>query len=252
MASYDLYDRELLLYGSKRDEVLALGEVQQYGIDSFGDPDYVRIYGLRPEEWYARGIRLLGRTAVECTRDDLARLIGRDVAQLAGAPSMNGPLTVIDPFAGSCNTIFWILKHLPGAAGLAFELDDRVFELTRSNLTSLNSPIELVHGDYRQLLQDRLPLTGTFAYFVAPPWGHALDERNGLDLARTQPPIGDVVDLASGLRPQSRTVFAVQIFERVEETSLRAVRDKFASSELRIYGMNEAGKNHGILLGTRS
>src|SRR6185437_3623110 len=58
------YDRWFLL-GEKRHELLALQEVEQYGRDSFGDPDYVAIYGLPPPEWYARGVRILGRTAVE-------------------------------------------------------------------------------------------------------------------------------------------------------------------------------------------
>jgi hypothetical protein len=64
-----VHDRDYLLRAGKRDDVLALWEVQQYGRNSFGDPDYVTIYGLTPADWYARGIRLLARTAVECTRD---------------------------------------------------------------------------------------------------------------------------------------------------------------------------------------
>ena len=56
------YDRWFLL-GEKRNEQLSLPEVRQYGLDSFGDPDYVSIYGLKPGEWYARGVRILGRTA---------------------------------------------------------------------------------------------------------------------------------------------------------------------------------------------
>ena len=64
-----LHDRALLLHGAKRYRVLTLAEVEQYGLDSFADADYVRIYGMPPREWYGRGIRLLGRTAVECTRD---------------------------------------------------------------------------------------------------------------------------------------------------------------------------------------
>jgi hypothetical protein len=45
---------------------LTLQEVQQYGrSDSFSDPDYIRLYGLTPTQWYGRGVRLLGRTAVE-------------------------------------------------------------------------------------------------------------------------------------------------------------------------------------------
>ena len=78
-----VYDRALLLHGPKRDEVLTLEEVRQYGIDSFSDSDYVQIYGMAPTVWYRRGIRLLGRTAVECTRDSLANRIGRDIAGIS-------------------------------------------------------------------------------------------------------------------------------------------------------------------------
>jgi hypothetical protein len=40
-----LYDRDLLLHGEKRNAVLDLPEIHRYGIDSYGDPDYVSIYG---------------------------------------------------------------------------------------------------------------------------------------------------------------------------------------------------------------
>src|SRR5262249_58205371 len=85
-----LYDRALLLHGAKRNDVLTLAEVEQYGRDSFADPDYVSIYGMLPKEWYGRGVRLLGRTAVECTRDALGDRIGRDVAA-GGAPAPGPP-----------------------------------------------------------------------------------------------------------------------------------------------------------------
>ena len=42
------YDRALLLSGAKRNEVLELWEVRRYGTDSYGDADYVSIYGMRP------------------------------------------------------------------------------------------------------------------------------------------------------------------------------------------------------------
>lgn len=97
------YDRWFLL-GEKRNELLARWEVEQYGRDNFSDPDYIAIYGLAPREWYARGVRILGRTAVECTRDRLADRIGRDVAAIAGSASS----VVVDLFAGSANTLHWI------------------------------------------------------------------------------------------------------------------------------------------------
>ena len=36
-----LYDRALLLHGPKRNEILTLDEVRQYGTDSFSDVDYL-------------------------------------------------------------------------------------------------------------------------------------------------------------------------------------------------------------------
>lgn len=43
-----LYDHRQYLLGKKRNELLDLREIQQYGRDSFGDPDYVSVYGLKP------------------------------------------------------------------------------------------------------------------------------------------------------------------------------------------------------------
>ena len=53
------HDRTYLLSESKRNDVLALLEVERYGRDSFGDPDYVSVYGLKPAEWHALGVRSL-------------------------------------------------------------------------------------------------------------------------------------------------------------------------------------------------
>ena len=130
MDRHQAYDRQLLLHGAKRNAVLELWEVERYGTESYGDSDYVSIYGLPPREWYARGIRLLGRTAVECTRDELADTIGRDIAAVATKLG-RVPSLVIDPFAGSGNTLYWILRHLPEARGLGCELDAAVFNSPR-------------------------------------------------------------------------------------------------------------------------
>src|SRR5262245_41906530 len=91
------YDRALLLHGSKRDEVLTLAEVCQYGADSFDDPDYITIYDATPPQWHGRGVRLLGRTAVECTRDVLANRIGRDIADIASRTLQPQKWIAIDP-----------------------------------------------------------------------------------------------------------------------------------------------------------
>ena len=161
MQSRDMrYDRQLLLLGAKRNSVLELAEVQAYGQDSYGNADYVSLYGLRPAEWYAKGIRLLGRTAVECTRDALADRIGRDAASVARSWVSGGRHLLIDPFAGSGNTLYWLAWHLSVAGGVGFELDPGVFALTKKNLAALALPIDVLNIDYASALSRVLPAAG--------------------------------------------------------------------------------------------
>ena len=247
----DAYDRQLLLLGPKRNHLLELWEVQRYGSDSYGDADYVSIYGLPPATWYDKGIRLLGRTAVECTHDQLADAIARDIAKAAqSAPKAPG-ITVIDPFAGSGNTLYWILRHVPQAQGVGFELDQQVFQLTKRNLSILGVPIEIRHSDYLAALTElSVADEELLIAFVAPPWGEALSASAGLDLLETTPPVSDVVDLLT----QTFTnplLFSIQVYERIEPASLAEVRRRFDWSALRIYDFSPKGQNHGLLLGTR-
>jgi len=246
-----LYDRALMLHGSRRKEVLTLAEVKRYGLDSFADADYISIYGMPPEEWYRHGIRVLGRTAVECTRDALGDRVGFDVASVAKRMPANH-FVVIDPFAGSCNTLFWILRHLPNSQGIAFESDQQVFALTHRNLAAIGQTIDLIHGEYVTLLEKlRVPRDLGIVAFVAPPWGTALDEVNGLDLCRTTPPITEVIDQIARQFSAHSILFATQVYERVSAPSLSDVQTRLDWSDLRIYDINEKGGNHGILLGTR-
>ena len=244
-----VYDRWFLL-GEKRNELLALREVQQYGRDSFGDPDYVSVYGLKPQEWYARGVRILGRTAVECTRDQLAALIGRDIAAVAKTAPAASPM-VIDLFAGSGNTLYWIKRHTGARRAIGFELDGAVFELARTNLSLMGLDIDLRHDSYQHGLQALgQPGENLLIVFVAPPWGHALRDRSGLDLRRTQPPVAEVIDITTDALANTKLLFAVQVHETVEPDSLAQLTARFPWSATTVYDINAAGQNHGLLLAT--
>jgi len=245
------YDRQLLL-GAKRNALLELWEVQKYGIDSYGDPDYVSIYGMRPTEWHARGVRLLGRTAVECTRDKLGDAIGKDIVATAATAPVTAPPLVIDPFAGSGNTLYWLTRHLPRARTQGFELDETVFQLTQQNVKSLGLPIEIVNIDYQSgLTVESISADQLLIAFIAPPWGDALEKPTGLDLRRTNPPIIEIVDVLLRRFKANLFLFAVQVYETVHPDSLGDVKRRFDWSALRIYDLNAPGQNHGILLGTK-
>jgi len=243
------YDRALLL-GEKRNEILTLDEVRQYGQDSFGDPDYVCVYGLTPPQWYARGARLLGRTAVECTRDPLASLIARDVAALADVAGTTSRLAV-DLFAGSASTLYWITRQTRARRGIGFELDPAVFRLSAENLARLGLDLDLRPQDYAEgLAALGQPGEDLLIVFVAPPWGDALREGAGLDLDRTQPPVAEAVGAVTRVLGHRLLLFAVQLYERVEPASLAALAARFDWSATYVYGLNEPGHNHGLLLGT--
>jgi 16S rRNA G966 N2-methylase RsmD len=248
-AGEQVYDRWLLL-GEKRSQPLALWEVQQYGRDSFGDADYVSLYGLKPHEWYARGVRIPGRTAVECTRDHLASLIGRDITAAARTAHASS-LMVVDLFAGSGNTLYWIMRHTGARRAIGFELDDTVFDLVRTNLSTMGLGIDLRHDNYEHGLQElRQPGEDLLVVFIAPPWGHALSEGSGLDLRRTQPPVAEVINVTTDLLGSYKLLFAVQVYETVEPDSLAEVTAQLPWSAMTVYGINAPGQNHGLLLAT--
>jgi hypothetical protein len=243
------YDRAFLLGEAKRNQVMELWEVQRYGTDSYGDPDYVSIYGMKPAEWHRRGVRLLARTTVEAVRDRLGDLIGADVAKAARRAEI--PAAIIDPFAGSCNGLYWILRHLPQAEGLGFELDSTIFANTKRNLPLLDRRIELIEGDWRTLLaRHRLPADRLVVAFLAPPWGDALSAAHGLDLRRTRPPVTEIVDAFERVYGGQPMLYVVQVHQTIEPVSLAELRQRFDGSDLRIYDINVEGMKHGILLGT--
>jgi predicted RNA methylase len=243
------YDRALLL-GPKRNELLELWEVERYGRDSFGDADYVCVYGLRPRTWYGRGVRLLGRTVVECTRDRLAARIGRDVAAVAGEAPAGGTV-VVDPFAGSGNTLLWLARLLEPRVAVGFELDDAVAAVTQTNVALLDLPIVVRHEPYEGGIPAiRVGDEELIVVFVAPPWGNALTAEGELDLRHTTPRVAEVVDRVAATFDAQRLLLAVQLYERVEPNSLADIVDGCDWSSREVYAIDPPGLNHGLLLGT--
>jgi hypothetical protein len=247
------YDRDLLLLGSKRNAVLSLSEVQRFGAESYGDPDYVSLYSSSPRDWYAKGARVLGRTAVECTRDQLADAIGRDTARIASSRLQLAPrlsTVVLDPFAGSANTLYWMQRHLEARRAVGFEADAGVFALTRRNLELLQLPIEYIQVDYvHGLAHVSVSSDDLVVAVIAPPWGGALTRDHGLDLRRTSPPVLDIVEALRRTFAQP-ILFVIQTYERLAPGSLDGLRHLFDWSDLHTYNLNRAGENHGVLFAT--
>ena len=63
--------------------------------------------------WYGQG--MLAERRSNAPHDTLGNRIGRDIASIATTLPKTTHFTVIDPFAGSCNTLYWILRYVPNS-----------------------------------------------------------------------------------------------------------------------------------------
>jgi hypothetical protein len=158
---------------------------------------------------------------------------------------------VVDPFAGSGNTLLWLACRLKPRVAVGFELDASVAAATQRNVALLGLPIVVRPEPYEQAIQE-MPVEedDLVVIFVAPPWGDALSELGELDLRRTTPPLAEVVDRIATAFDRSRLLLAVQLYERVEPGSLDDVVDRFDWSSCKLYAIDPPGRNHGLLLGT--
>src|SRR3954454_15347150 len=112
--------------------------------------------------------------------------MARGIAALAARAPAHAATMVVDPFAGSGNTLFWITRHVAARHSIGFEVDERVYATSQRNLAILNADITLVQTDYAAGLATlTIPDDQLLIVFIAPPWGDALSETSGLDVRRT-------------------------------------------------------------------
>jgi hypothetical protein len=188
--------------GPKRNQTLNLDEVIDAGQVFFNDPQGLAYYGMPPSQWFARGIRILGRTCTEATPDITAAPIAQEVAKTVGRPA-----GVVDLFAGSGNLMLHVARALDAPAR-GMEADERVHAHTSANLGLLGlENVEVRHGDWESYFDDPLEVT-TSVYVVSPPWGEAFSFAEGLDLDRTSPPVPHIIDTIAA-RDTAPACFAV-------------------------------------------
>jgi hypothetical protein len=246
------YDRDFLFSPAKRHEILELWEVERYGRDCFGDPDHVHLYGMPPKEWWGRSMRILARSCIEAVKDPFGDAIGRDVAKVVARAPGRLAIGVVDPFAGSCNGLHAILRHLPAAKGIGFEIEQALFDVTTRNVARLNASIDLMLGSYKDHLASRRhPRNHLIIAFLAPMWGDAFHPVTGLRLDRTKPPILEIVRDFEKVYGSQPVLYVTQVLSLNEPAALKAVESAFDWTELRVYNFDVPGLQSGIVLGTR-
>lgn len=224
--------RQRLLTPPWNDRILSLREVRNAGMDLAGNPNDLSIFGLKPLAWYALGIRILGRTAVELTRDAHAKFMATSVARSLSKLSV-AIEDVFDPFAGSGNMLFHMAKETKARHAIGLDAHAHISELTRRNFRRLRfgmrlrgTEVSIVGHDWtaaKTLLRDRPTL-----FVISPPWGEAFTSA-GLDLRKTTPAVMTILDyLAEGIRVTPAFV-AIQTYPKMVLPSVTEILDRYQS-----------------------
>ncbi|MEZ7129044.1 class I SAM-dependent methyltransferase [Nonomuraea sp. AD125B] len=212
------------LLGPSRTRLLTGPELIQVGLQVYGAPAAFSLYGVPAPEMAGCGLRLLGRTAIECTVDAYAAPVAAALAERV--PAAGRPPLVADLFCGSGN----LGRHLAAALGVrahASELDPAVHAATRHNLTALGIDIDLRLEDYRDLLGRLTPHGPHDTYVVEPPWGPAFTEQ-GLDLTATAPPVPEILADITASRQGAPCLIVIKTNDRIAHDSLQRC---FAAAE---------------------
>ncbi|UPZ26405.1 methyltransferase domain-containing protein [Streptomyces sp. LRE541] len=206
------------LLGAARTKVLGGAELCEVGRLIYGSPQGLSLYGVAAPDMEARGLRLLGRTTIECSVDAYVAPVADAVAELHAALAPAEDAMVVDLFCGSGNFGYHLGTRL-GRRVYACELDPAVYEATRNNLDRLGLDIELHLLDYRDLLGKLPPCSPHDTYIVEPPWGPAFTA-DGLDLTRTSPPVPEILQDILRSRDGEPCLVAIKTNDQIANDSL--------------------------------
>jgi len=115
---------------------------------------------------------------------------------------------VVDLFAGSGNLMLHVAQRL-SARACGLDADEAVWAQTDANLRIIGAPPSVRLGDWLSYFNDPLRVDTT-VYVLSPPWGSAFSFATGLDLARTDPPIPQIVETIAASDRSTRCYAVVQ------------------------------------------
>jgi hypothetical protein len=244
----DRYRNELLR--EKRNVVLSLDEIRRVGEEFYEDPEGLQLYGMGPRDYHETGVRIAGRTAIECSNDIRAVGQAQAVCDVLSRAFPGRFPSVVDLFTGSGNSLYHLARSTRAITRVGFELDDTVYELTRENFEKIGFQALFERGSYDSLLRPEiLPPEPPCVVLVAPPWGAAFSFAGGLDLRRTDPPVHDILGSVRERLPHHELIFVIQTHERMVPESVAAITaGRHVHAQGVIHASTRPERNQGYII----
>lgn len=239
--------RNAMLFSEKKDHVLSLDEILNVEKLFYETENVLSLFGMTPQKFYEKGIRILGRTSIECTVDSHAMQIADIVKNVRMKHFPHIKPVVIDLFAGSGNLLFHIATALDAQKAIGIEKQQSLYDLTKKNFEIINFKCQMHCGDSLNKLQLlQIPETTPIAVILDPPWGVDFDLEKGLDLLKTEPSIDHLISAVKQEFNSHRVYFFIKIYEKMVKESLEYIRSLFSFSTCNI--IECSGPRTGVLI----
>ncbi|CAF4340658.1 unnamed protein product [Rotaria sp. Silwood2] len=138
-------------------------DLQKIGCIVFGNANATCLYGRTPDELEIQGLHVFARGGIECLYDPYAiPTAKRAAAIIKERYEPNKCIVVVDPFLGSGNQLYHMIKAANATAGFGVEKNPRIYQQTmHKNGLIFNQP-DLSYKKFSSILK---PLILNSSYF---------------------------------------------------------------------------------------
>jgi 16S rRNA G966 N2-methylase RsmD len=234
---------------SSQSRVLSLDEILFISRSYYGDEGLLSLFGKKPKSFYNMGIRILGRSAIECSIDAHSIGMAKSIKKLKRAFFPREEAVILDLFLGSGNLLYHSAKALGFPPAIGIENNKEIYIHTKNNLKIMGDRCQVFFGNSLNYIKKmNFPDNKPLIVLIAPPWGQALSFEDGLDLLKTSPPVDEIIASVKHTFSKQRLIFVIQTYEKLVRNSVKCITDQFTYSNEEIIPSIGEGLNTGLLV----